>query len=173
MRLEKASLNAPKGLQDFLAVLGEGKNGFSGTPVHNGKATLQEYLKSCCDMTDESKLASGLVPQTIFWLLDSTDKVVGMARVRHRLTERTRINGGHIGFFVHPSHRRKGYGKQLLALSLAELRTMGETEALITVYPENEPSIRIVEANGGQYCDTVFDSRTEHQINRYWVRLKP
>jgi predicted acetyltransferase len=173
MRLEKASHVPPKGLQDFLVDLGEGENGFSGTPVHNGKVSLQEYLKICCDMSDESELKPGLVPQTVFWLLDSDDEVVGMVKVRHRLNENTHISGGHIGFFVHPSHRGKGYGKQALALALTELEKIGVLEVLLTVYPENKESKRIVESNGGRYSDTVFDQRTKHEISRYWINLKP
>lgn len=172
MKLEKASLDPPKGLAEFLADLADGENGFSGTVVHNGEATLQEYLQSCCDQTDETKLKPGLVPQTVFWLLDSEDTVVGMVKVRHRLAASTRINGGHIGFYVHPSHRGKGYGKHALALALSELRRIGESKALITVYPENMPSIKIVEVNGGQFEDTIVDPRTGHNVNRYWIRLK-
>ena len=173
MRLEEASLDPPKGLAEFLFDLGEGENGFRGTPVHNGEASLHEYLQTCLDGTDEAKLKAGWVPQTIFWLLDADDKVVGMVKVRHRLVESTRINGGHIGFFIHPSHRRMGYGKQALALALTELKKSGVTKALITVYSENRPSIRIVEANGGQFEDCVVDPRTEHEINRYWIQLEP
>lgn len=173
MRFEKVSLAPLKGLQEFLEDLGDGENGFSGTPVHSGELSLQEYLQICCDMTDESKLKPGLVPQTIFWLLDSDDKVIGMVKVRHRLNENTCINGGHTGFFVHPSHRGKGYGKQALALALTELEKLGVLEVLLTVYPENKASIRIVESNGGQYSDTIFDQRTKHEISRYWIKLKP
>jgi len=171
MRLEEASLDPPEGLLAFLVDLGAGMNGFMGTPVHNGEVSLQEYLQTCCDGSDELKQKPGLVPQTDFWLLDLDDKVVGMAKVRHRLAESTRINGGHIGFFIHPSQRGKGYGKQALALSLAELKKIGEPKALLTVWPENAASIRIVEANGGKLEDTIFDPRTEHDINRYWIEL--
>ncbi len=171
MKLEEASLNPPNGLSEFLAVLGEGENGFSGTPVHNGQVSLDEYLQSCCDGKDESKLKPGLIPQTTFWLLDPKEKVVGMVKVRHHLVECTRINGGHIGFFIHPSLRLKGYGKQTLALALVELKKIGESKALITVYPENLASIKVVEANGGKFEDTIFDPRTKHEVNRYWIEL--
>ena len=93
--------------------------------------------------------------------------------MRHCLAESTRINGGHIGFFIHPSYRRKGYGKQALTLALVELKKLGEPKALVTVYPENIASIRIVEANDGQLEDTIFDPKTEHEINRYWIKLDP
>ena len=96
-----------------------------------------------------------------------------MVKVRHRLVESTRINGGHIGFFIHPAHRGMGYGKHALALALNELKNIGETKALVTVYPENIPSIRIVEAHGGRFEDCVVDPRTDHKINRYWIDLEP
>lgn len=164
-------MRPPEGLSDFLTVLGAGENGFSGTPVHNGQVTLDEYLDSCCNGKDESKLKPGLVPQTVFWLLDAAGKVVGMVKVRHCLSESTRINGGHIGFFIHPSFRRNGYGKQALALALVELKKIGESRALITVYPENAGSIKVVEANKGTFEDTVFDPVSKRMVNRYWIEL--
>ena len=173
MKLEKVSLNPPEGLRAFLADLGDGENGFSGTTVHKGDISLEEYLQICCDLSDESKLKPGLVPQTVFWLFNSESNVIGMVKVRHLLNENTRINGGHIGFYIHPSYRGNGYGKQALSLALDELKKIGVSEALVTVYPRNKASIRIVESNGGIYSDTVFDLRTEQQINRYWVNLKP
>ena len=64
-------------------------------------------------------------------------------------------------------------GLRNMRLEKVSLNAPKGLQDFLAVLGENEPSIRIVEANGGQYCDTVFDSRTEHQINRYWVRLKP
>lgn len=171
MKLEEASLSSPNGLSEFLTVLGEGENGFSGTPVHNGEVTLDEYLQSCCDGKDESKLQPGLVPQTVFWVLDPDSKVIGMVKVRHSLVESTKINGGHIGFFIHPSHRCKGYAKQALSLALVELKNIGESRALITVYPENVGSVKVIEANSGKLEDTIFDPRTKHEVYRYWIEL--
>ncbi|KMQ51721.1 Acetyltransferase [Chitinispirillum alkaliphilum] len=171
MKLEEASLNPPYGLRELLTDVGGGENGFSGTLFNNGQVSLESYLKSCCDGKDVLKLKPNWIPQTIFWLLDTYSKVVGMIRVRHYLSESTRINGGHIGFFIHSSHRRKGYGKQALALALDELKKLGETEALVTAYPENLASIKVIEANGGQLENTIFDPRTEHDIARYWIRL--
>jgi hypothetical protein len=66
MSLEQASLGPPKRLSGFLSDLGDGENGFSGTPVHNGEATLQEYLQSRRDQADELKRKPGFVPQTVF-----------------------------------------------------------------------------------------------------------
>ena len=173
MKLERASLNPPRGLQELLADLGDGENRFQGAPVHRGEMTLHEYLQSCCDMRDESKLRSGLVPQTVFWVLDPDGIAIGMVKVRHRLNDRLRIHGGHIGFLIRSDQRGQGYGKQALALALDELRKLGVTRALITVNPENTPSLRVVEANGGQYHDMSADPETGSKVKRYWIDMKP
>ncbi|MEE8356604.1 MAG: GNAT family N-acetyltransferase [Anaerolineales bacterium] len=173
MKLERASQNPPRGLQELLADLGDGENGFTGTPVHNGGMAMRDYLQSCCDMSDESKLKSGLVPQTVFWVLDPEGIAIGMVKVRHYLNANLRIHGGHIGYFISSDQRGKGYGKQALALALVELRKLGETRVLITINPENIPSLRVVEANGGQYHDMSSDPETGLKVKRYWIRMKP
>ncbi len=85
MKLEKVSLTPPKGLFEFLVDLGDGENGAGGTPVASGVMSLDAYLQKCCDMIDESKVEPGFVPQTIYWLLESDNGVVGMVKVRERL----------------------------------------------------------------------------------------
>lgn len=48
----------------------------------------------------------GFVPHSTCWLVDDRDEVVGVANLRHRLTERLRVEGGHIGYGVRPSAQR-------------------------------------------------------------------
>ena len=71
LRLEAASPNPPPGFRELLSDLGDGENGFGGTPVHTGAATLEEYPKQCCDMRESANFRSGLVPQKVFWVLDA------------------------------------------------------------------------------------------------------
>ena len=171
MRLEPASLKPPPGLQELFADLGGGENGFGGTPVHTGEATVEQYLQSCCDMPDPTKLRPGLVPQTVFWVLDSNGLAVGMVRVRHYLNEKLRLHGGHIGFFVRRDQRGQGYGTEALRLALIELRRMGEKRALLTANSDNIASIRVIEANGGHFEDSGIDPETGEKFGRYWIEL--
>lgn len=173
MRIEAASSKAPPGLAELLGDLGGGENGFMGTPVHTGEATVEQYLQQCREMPDPSKLRPGLVPQTVYWMLDEDGAAIGMLRVRHRLNETLRVHGGHIGFFVRHDQRGKGYARAALRLALAELRVLGETLALLTVDPGNIPSIRVIEANGGQLENTVTDPETGKLYRRYWIGLEP
>ncbi len=157
MKIEAASLTPPPGLAELLAELGGGENGFGGTPVHSGELSLEEYLQECCEMPDPAKLKPGLVLQTIFWALDEYGVAVGMIRMRHSLNDKLRFHGGHIGYFIRRDQRGKGYGREALRLALAQLRTLGERRALLSVDPANTPSIRVIEENGGQLENVVTD----------------
>ena len=50
MRLEAATRKPPPGVEALLADLGDGENGFGGTPVPSGKATLDEATRVLDDL---------------------------------------------------------------------------------------------------------------------------
>jgi predicted acetyltransferase len=172
IKIQAASLNPPPGLQALLADLGDGENGFMGTPVHGAELSLEEYLQQCCDGPDPEKLQPGWVPQTIFWVLNDQGEAIGMVRMRHYLNEKLRLQGGHIGYYIHSDHRGKGYARAMLRLVLEELRKVGEKRALLTTDPDNTPSIRVIEANGGRLEDVSTDPETGARYRRYWVDLE-
>jgi predicted acetyltransferase len=104
-------------------------------------------------------LRPGLVPQTVFWALDDDGEAVGIVRLRHYLNDNLRVHGGHIGYYVRRDQRGKGYGKEMLRLA--------------TTDPDNVRSIRVIEANDGQFFDVSTDPRTGAKYQRYWVDLEP
>src|SRR5262245_31363391 len=55
-----------------------------------------------------------LVPQTTYWGVVAGGKVVGRIALRHHLNDRLREFGGHIGYEVRPSCRRRGIAKEIL-----------------------------------------------------------
>jgi len=171
MRIEPASPNPPPGLRELLSDLGGGENGFLGTPVHAGKATLEQFLQRCCEMPDPAKVRPGYVQQTTFWVLDSSGLAVGMVRLRHYLNEKLRVRGGHLGFFIRRDQRGKGYATEALRLALVELKRMGEPRALLTVDDDNLPSIKVIESNAGQLEDIRTDPETGKKFRRYWIAL--
>jgi predicted acetyltransferase len=56
---------------------------------------------------------------------------------------------GHIGYAVVPWKQRLGYAKRALHLLLPEARLEGLRYVEITTDPDNIPSQRVIEANGG------------------------
>ena len=171
MKLEAASPVPPAGLRELLEDLGDGENGYMGTPVPSRKMTLEEYLRHCVAMTDPANVPPGLVPQTTFWALDDEGVAIGMVRMRHCLNEKLLAHGGHVGMYIRRDRRGRGHAKEILRLALAELRKTGEKKALLTVSVDNQPSIRSVVSGGGRLEDVRPDPETGMKLARYWIDL--
>ena len=116
-------------------------------------------------------LESWQVPMSTFWLIDEARGLVGLSRIRHRLTPTLRLEGGHIGFLVRPSARRMGFGCQLLAASLPRARDLGIARVLLTCDADNFGSSRIIEKNGGQLEIEAVSTESGKLIRRYWIDL--
>ena len=171
LKLEPASPIPPAGLRELLNDLGDGENGYMGTPVPSGKMALEEYLRRCVAVTNPAQVPPGLVPQTTFWVLDGEGVAIGMVRMRHCLNEKLLAHGGHIGMYVRRDRRGRGHAKEILRLALDELRKTGEKRALLTISVDNLPSIRSVESGGGRLEDIRTDPGTGMKLARYWIDL--
>ena len=170
MKLVAASREAPKGFETLITDLGSGENGFGGTPVQTGEMTLQEYLIRCTEMSDISTLRPGKVPSTVFWLLDESEEAIGIARVRHYLSDALKRHGGHVGYYVRRDKRGLGYGRAVLRLALKELVRLGQERALITVDEDNLASRRVIESQGGKLNEIDIDENGK-RFCRYWIDL--
>jgi predicted acetyltransferase len=101
------------------------------------------------------------------WIIDDADdadEYVGSLALRHELTEFLLREGGHIGYSVRPSARRRGHAREALRLALPLAREeVGLDRVLVTCRESNEASRRVIEANGGVYEDSRNGTR------RYWI----
>ena len=94
-------------------------------------------------------LPEGSVPHTTFWLVEDGE-IVGVSSLRHYMTEKLKLIGGHIGFGVRPSAQGRGVAKELLKQTLAEAGHLGISEVLVICLKDNAASSRVIEANGGR-----------------------
>jgi predicted acetyltransferase len=115
-------------------------------------------------------LPSGFVPLTDYWLIDQ-DEFIGRLSIRHSLTPWLALAGGHIGYEIRPSMRRRGYGRQILALGLPKARALGLERVLVTCQETNIGSRKIIEANGGVLENAVQLQDGEPRVLRYWIAL--
>lgn len=127
------------------------------------------YLAGVRRGSDPSQVLEGWVPVSHFWLDDGAGEIVACVRLRHWLTPALEIEGGHIGYDVRPSARRRGYGTAALRLVLPEARRRGLERVRITADADNHPSIRIIECNGGTLTGEAISERTGKLIRQYWV----
>jgi predicted acetyltransferase len=104
------------------------------------------------------------VAATELWMVEG-DEVVGRISLRHALNELLYTWGGHIGYVVRPSARRRGHAKAALAGMLELCRVMGIDPVLVTCDVDNVASRRVIEGAGGVHEDT-----REGKL-RYWIDL--
>ncbi|MFD9133151.1 GNAT family N-acetyltransferase [Streptomyces bottropensis] len=77
--------------------------------------------------------------------------------------------GGHIGYSIRPSARRRGLATWALGAVLPEACAPGLGRVLITCDDDNAASARTIERNGG----VLEDVRTTDEgiKRRYWITL--
>ena len=114
------------------------------------------------DQEEDAPRQPGWVPCTTLWWVDRTT-YLGRIAIRHRLTPRLRDVGGHIGYDVRRSARRRGHATAMLAAALPAAHCLGIDPALVTCDDTNLWSRRVIEANGG-----VFEDQRGPKL-RYWV----
>ncbi len=130
-----------------------------------------EYLKLCALEEDPETCPAPLVPATQFILVrNRDDRVVGFLQVRHKFSEYLEKYGGHIGYSVRPSERRKGYAKEMLKQVLPFCREIGLDQVLITCNDGNIGSEKTILANGGVYESTVTEPNGK-KLKRFWIKL--
>ena len=126
------------------------------------------YVRRQLQVERGENLPTGFVPQSTRWLV-LDQEVVGEVRVRHWLSPMLELEGGHVGYFVHPRHRRRSHGHTLLRGGLAELRRRRVSAVLVTCDEANTASRRIIEAAGGVFEGHSRSPRRGVPVRRYWI----
>ena len=115
-------------------------------------------------------LPTGWVSDSTYWLINEENRVLGAVNIRHELTERLLTSGGHIGYGIRPSERRKGYATKLLSLSLEKAKELGIQKALVVCDEANRGSLKTIVNNGG-VPDTDFVEEDGNIVKRFWIEL--
>jgi predicted acetyltransferase len=177
-RLQRSFLEA----QDELVAAGEefyarlpswpAEGDFPGVEVTRASLTSVDAFAAYCAFLLQQRDAVAPRPRayvafTELWLADGPklDRFLGRISLRHELTEVLLEWGGHIGYVVRPSARRRGHASAALSGMLDVCRERGIDPVLVTCDVDNTGSRRTIEAAGGRYEDTRMGKL------RYWIDL--
>lgn len=170
MRIVSLNLEHEQALRDFIHDFtdqGEthipGYFGGEGTPH-------REIVERLANWARGESLQDGWVASTTLFLEDE-GRLLGVANIRHRLTEVLERHGGHVGYSVRPSERRKGHATRLLEAAKDVARSLDIERMLVTCSPENPSSARVIEKCGGRFEDETYFEPAGEIVRRYWIPL--
>ncbi|MGH3489546.1 MAG: GNAT family N-acetyltransferase [Actinopolymorphaceae bacterium] len=114
------------------------------------------------DAREDTPRPDGLVPATTLWWVDGST-YLGRLAIRHRLTPFLLEQGGHIGYDVRPTARRRGHATAMLRDALPVANRLGIDRVLVTCDTDNVASRKVIEAAGGAFEDQ------RHDKLRFWL----
>lgn len=144
----------------------EGRKGFWNWKKE--PTNLEDYILLTSQNAKGENVPDGWVPSSTFWLVDN-GAFVGHANLRHTLNDFLKEIGGHIGYYIRPSARGKGYGTKILELALLEAKKIGLQKVLVSCDEDNIASKRVIEKNNGQLLGKAINDGKP--ILRFWIDL--
>ena len=129
------------------------------------------FVQELQDKKDRSKLKPGIVPGSDFWLIHNNEFIGGLS-LRHELNEFLLKMGGHIGYEIRPSKRKRGYGTEILRLGLEKAKQLGLRRVLVTCDEDNIGSKKIIKHNGGIFENAIEIEGDPVKKLRYWIDIQ-
>ena len=145
-------------------------NGSGSLDKHLKKSTYEEWIKKVYADIDIANLLPSKVPSlTYFYIRERDDKIIGMINIRLSLNDILRKEGGHIGYCIRPTERRKHYAANMLNDALKVYDTLGIHEVIISCDKSNIASAGVIKKCGGELEAEFYSETFKEVIQRYVI----
>jgi len=149
----------------------ENGDSMDGTAGLKNVESFEEWYSTFYDNLREETVREGFVPSSTYMAISNDDgRLIGMIDIRHRLNDYLLNFGGHIGYSVRKSERKKGYATEMLRLALKECIKLNIKKVLITCDKDNVFSAKTMINNGAEMENEVSEGNRITQ--RYWITLQ-
>ncbi len=146
-------------------------NGSGSLDRYLRESTYEAWLTKVLSDVDIANIESPRVPKlTYFYVREEDEKIVGMVNIRLALNDFLRTEGGHIGYGIRPTERRKQYATGMLQAALGVCDTIGIKEVLLTCDKENPASAGVIKNCGGEFDAEFYSETFGETIQRYVIR---
>ena len=147
-------------------------NGSGGLDRYLQTSTYEEWLKKIRTEIDIANIESTKVPSlTYFYVREEDDRIVGMINIRLALNDFLRNEGGHIGYSIRPTQRRKHYATEMLKEALKVCKAIGIENVIVSCDKSNIASAGVIKNCGGEMDSEFYSETFGEVIQRYVIRL--
>lgn len=146
-------------------------NGSGALDLYLDDSTYEDWLGKVLKDIDVANVEKPRVPAlTYFYVREEDDKIVGMINIRLALNDFLRTEGGHIGYCIRPTERRKHYATEMLKKALEVYDTMSIKEVLLGCDKDNAASAGVIKNCGGELIEEFYSETFKAEIQRYVIR---
>ena len=142
----------------------------------NGVGGLKDYLDDYDGWLENLEYqrniepSEELVPAETFMLIrESDNKLIGISNIRLTLNKQLLLHGGHIGYGIRPTERRKGYNSYQFYCDLKFCKSRGIDKVLMTCDKDNIASKKTIQNSGGVLENEIIDPIDGEILQRYWI----
>lgn len=171
IKLIKPTLEYANQIMEYRKEFLEANDDMAGCGNLRNCTTAKEWINEVNILENEKTCPSDMVTSNSYIAIRQSDnKLVGITDFRHHINHPIlRVWGGHIGYSVRPSERKKGYATEILMQNLINCKNYGLDKVLITCDATNIASEKVIISNGGIFENEIEVEGTRKK--RYWIKL--
>lgn len=150
-----------------------------GSVIH-GCGSLDKYIDNYSEWLLQLEQYRNMIPgsmgdkvpsETFMLVRECDNKILGMISIRLMLNDYLFNYGGHIGYGIRPTERRKGYNSYQLYMALKFCLEKGLDRVLITCDKNNIGSAKSI-INSGGVLENELVEEDGSLCQRYWIDVE-